>query len=731
MLQRARTVQQHQQSPYENSIRYSNANLSQSPIQLAESWGIPIWTTEYTIKFLDKVSAVLKLDNRSTTISDRLSGNAYRNNPIKGVKSTNVKHLKGEYIKIESFQRQYRPYYQQFKHWPTINLNSGVCPFASDKRDRGQNKRKIKDQVDKTIKVDGSVKINPEMTRKTRNKQVRGTVNGASIKATDIIKHSSEKNCGYCEICRVEYDVLSTHLQTKEHLNFVKNSDNFIALDTLINDSANVETFLKMNSRAHKPTITLNTNATNSPVSSPVSDIDSGIFGKRTVNTVNARPLHNRNLHNNCDGDENMKLDDEDAEENPLNDFTHMNGSANNEQLSPKIIRSPRDTKLPKYSPPMTRRSRTKRPNDKTTTDKPVSPVKVNSIDDGDEASMAAARVRRETVKRINYAEPKEDEELQVEVSNEQKMDEAKNTSDCPPQIKRIYQPFPRYKVIDDGTDANSTTHKSNAIRAEFCENNEEAHIDQDEYNEQLLGKDAAGLIVKFKRVRESELSTLTYEADNFMFPKLKDDVPTDDDRQSTSEHQREPTSELESSELNDTVMISPVIDQKGNESADQFTSSGRRKKRRAQFDSSILDTSKSNRTTPRQRFRESPIQSRNNATIVSESDKEPIVYDRRFKTRRRIVKSARASKSGKASMVAKGQQSNNDANIKSETNDSDDGMGENTYGGGKILSSDLFKQYKFAFERVPCCEPWYLAFQRQDESRERIFEYWGNTGRC
>lgn len=53
---------------------------------------------------------------------------------------------------------------------------------------------------------------------------------------------------GYCEICRIHYDDLSKHVQSEQHLKFVRNDDNFLSLDTLINQAgANVEAFLKLN----------------------------------------------------------------------------------------------------------------------------------------------------------------------------------------------------------------------------------------------------------------------------------------------------------------------------------------------------------------------------------------------------------------------------------------------------------------------------------------------------
>lgn len=52
---------------------------------------------------------------------------------------------------------------------------------------------------------------------------------------------------GYCEICSTHYDDLTKHVQTEQHVNFARNDDNFISLDRLINASANVEAFLKLN----------------------------------------------------------------------------------------------------------------------------------------------------------------------------------------------------------------------------------------------------------------------------------------------------------------------------------------------------------------------------------------------------------------------------------------------------------------------------------------------------
>lgn len=55
------------------------------------------------------------------------------------------------------------------------------------------------------------------------------------------------ENTGYCEICRIDYRNLSKHLQSDQHLSFVRNDKNFLSLDNLISTGASVEAFLKIN----------------------------------------------------------------------------------------------------------------------------------------------------------------------------------------------------------------------------------------------------------------------------------------------------------------------------------------------------------------------------------------------------------------------------------------------------------------------------------------------------
>lgn len=179
------------------------------------------------------------------------------------------------------------------------------------------------------------------------------------MRTKNDFKRTSEKQCGYCEVCRLEYDVLSVHLQSKEHTNFVNNSDNFLSLDNLINNSASVDTFLKMNSAP------------------PKNDYDSGLYTKRTCRKFK----------------EMIDLDISHAGGNNViksSDFVRVNGSA-------KMV---------------TRRSNNRQSQLDTKPCVKSSPPKVeNNCKEIESESAAQLRSRRESARRINYAEPREDEE--------------------------------------------------------------------------------------------------------------------------------------------------------------------------------------------------------------------------------------------------------------------------------------------------------------------------------
>lgn len=197
------------------------------------------------------------------------------------------------------------------------------------------------------------------MTRKTRNKQVReAAIDACSIKTNnDDVKPNSEK-CGYCEKCRVEYDVLALHLQSKEHLNFVKNNDNYIALDSLINSGAtNVENFLRINSGQMIDETERN-----------------GVHSPRKDSLISTRVnyLSHTSFAEHKSADNNDTLATAAATAAAAKSHKQMNGIVHHtNELSPTKMNNVRE-RLPKYSPPITRRSQTKNAIQSIVNDQPI-----------------------------------------------------------------------------------------------------------------------------------------------------------------------------------------------------------------------------------------------------------------------------------------------------------------------------------------------------------------------
>lgn len=201
---------------------------SQSPVQLAKSWGKPIWSPEYAVRYFNKVYESCKADleaplTRESTAATR--------------KATNLQHLRGDFVKIESFKRLHRPAFHLFKKWPVLNLNAKLTgsPFESFQ----EKSPTAAAASNKTVK-DATVTPVPDSVKTT-------TTNATAKQQTQ----QQQQQCGYCEICRIDYDVLANHLVGQEHSAFVNNESNFVALDKLISDGGvSLKTFLGKNQEA-------------------------------------------------------------------------------------------------------------------------------------------------------------------------------------------------------------------------------------------------------------------------------------------------------------------------------------------------------------------------------------------------------------------------------------------------------------------------------------------------
>ncbi|XP_033343019.2 uncharacterized protein LOC117230061 isoform X1 [Megalopta genalis] len=200
---------------------------SVDPLYNAQNWRIPIWAVDKLQAWLDKIYSSVK-----DTDHLKRSKQSCQQSSTRDLK---VRHLKGSYIKFEAFQRNTRPVFLELPVWPTLNFSGqlGSCPFNTKRREKPEKLRAdIKENRERIQPI--KEEEDKEMTRRPRTTGTRA-------------RRTEQLASGYCEICRISYRDLSKHVQSDQHLSFVRNNDNFLSLDTLISAGANVEAFLKLN----------------------------------------------------------------------------------------------------------------------------------------------------------------------------------------------------------------------------------------------------------------------------------------------------------------------------------------------------------------------------------------------------------------------------------------------------------------------------------------------------
>lgn len=519
MLQRARLTQQQQQTNTCDTNSAAKQSIhAHSPVQLAKSWGTPIWTPEYTLRYLEKVAIALGLHKSPLAANHHQHTNTNHKNNARNLLSpaapsgshlarssprptgvtvatptrpANTKRLRGEYIKIEASDRNYRPYYKEFKFWPIINLSSvpGFCPFAHE-----PIVRQPPPPPQPPAPISPSART---MTRKSRNSKTNRSTTATTVAAAataSVAKPADSpppaptsdaaNKCGYCEICHIEYDALATHLQSKEHQNFVKNGDNFLSLDSLISNSANVQTFLSAN-RAP-------------PAKS--DRLDDGLFGKRTAGKKVGKLFRVT---------DDIKLGASDDHlptmGNRLNGVL-SNGLSSSSPPTPKVLtmvtrRSTGSRRTADGASSVDgRKRRTSKAGGRKV--KHIVPMVVDDPEEDEEedgenmmdvdvvevkkeiedeesnsegeqpkpthlhaSTDGGKRARRESAKRINYAEPREDDE-NVVVASEMLVTKSKKIEKLrlrsirwrpPSQEERSGMSQPFYKVVDETTSTTTT----------------------------------------------------------------------------------------------------------------------------------------------------------------------------------------------------------------------------------------------------------------------------------
>uniref|UniRef100_A0A1B6DQA9 DBF4-type domain-containing protein n=1 Tax=Clastoptera arizonana TaxID=38151 RepID=A0A1B6DQA9_9HEMI len=167
-------------------------HIDVNPLEKAISWNIPIFSLKNFLQRLEKLcTKFIPHSNSSRSKQDSLK--------------PGLRILRGHYIKIETGKR---PEFREFDDWPCINFNSklGECPFSAI-RQRNENKRKANRKILKD-------------------------------------QEESDKNLsGYCELCHVDYADIKSHIVSVQHKSLATNAEKFAQLDNLIK-TKNIESFV-------------------------------------------------------------------------------------------------------------------------------------------------------------------------------------------------------------------------------------------------------------------------------------------------------------------------------------------------------------------------------------------------------------------------------------------------------------------------------------------------------
>ncbi|KAH8404783.1 hypothetical protein KR222_001637 [Zaprionus bogoriensis] len=477
ILSRARVIQQQcksasfltgpkpsQHQKQEELLTASNNSIQTAVVAKHPCGSYTVWQTAYALRFLQRIQTELRQYLQGASL------------PAAGTSPGNIQ-LKRNFIKIESIKRSHRPYYhllKQQEEWPKIDLSSEDGAFrlqakadvqSMTRKSLGSRTSQRQQQQDKEKDLP-QVQIQPKQLPLQYACGVQSAKKhlAAPLQAPDTTKthcreakESSDKQCGVCEICKVEYDILTLHLQSKDHELFAKNADNFLALDTLIQVSAaSVSDFL---AREEQHTQQTNNSSGNSKNNSNISN-----SGRQHRPSPVLREKSKR--------------------------ITKGKHSSEKFQATPTnlSVNSPAQaqTALPSRKP--------------TTPSRSILDLDQFKPSEGN-ASAAAVTTSGSTSRRKTL------------------------NSVLSPPFRAMLPPSSLYKVVE----ASDVLATPSRVKRGAGANSAAGNVTE-----------APSLIVKFQKVRQSELQRLNGEAENFMFPRTttrsSSEIATDIDRQTTSD---------------------------------------------------------------------------------------------------------------------------------------------------------------------------------------------------
>ncbi|XP_002052262.3 protein chiffon [Drosophila virilis] len=465
--------------PQQNQQNYRCNTPSSSRLSLAT---YTIWQTEYALRFFQRIQTELRQYLKASgTLGGTQTGG-----------SANI-HLKGHFIKIESIKRNHRPYYHLLKQpeeWPKIDLSSEDSAFRLQTKAYVQSmtrkspgSRTSQRQQDKDLHHPQAVPLQHAVVQALKKPLVSVHTPDSPRSHCRELKESSDKQCGVCEICKIEYDTLTTHLQSKEHELFAKNVHNFVALDTLIQVSASVNGFLKREQQKHRKYLRKESEQADAEINSDM-EVDE-LLSNNSIASATKSPNQS----------------DSNAAQQSISSGSNNN---NKQRPSPALREKSKRITKGKHSSEKFRATANTSPNQQT-----PSPVKKIATP----CSLTELQRVEETANNAATAAATPSNPTRRKTQN----------SVLSPPIRAMLPPSSLYKVVE-ASDALATSPR----------------IRRGATNVSGNVMDSPSLIVKFQKVRQSELQRLNGEAENFMFPRTttrsSSELPTDVDRQTTSD---------------------------------------------------------------------------------------------------------------------------------------------------------------------------------------------------
>ncbi|XP_018008720.1 protein DBF4 homolog B-like [Hyalella azteca] len=257
-------------------------------ISNAKRWGVQVWTLAKLQSYISELASDPRYKPRtspqtqkhsstaavlhpspSSVIKERtiLSRPAERNTPRSIKSSASRGQHSGEannkkpFIKLEDFAKKYRPLFKEISNWPALTIDSSrsTCPFAEGLPPlfpvSGKNKTPQAKGNNCVYSVNSRPLKSPAGLRQEEdNGESFATPNRVFNRAEHCstpqavrggVSRTRRNSGGYCELCRLHYTSLRTHLLSNSHQSFVTDASNYGELDQLISQVSELQSGLQ------------------------------------------------------------------------------------------------------------------------------------------------------------------------------------------------------------------------------------------------------------------------------------------------------------------------------------------------------------------------------------------------------------------------------------------------------------------------------------------------------